>query len=61
MFPDCGEAISKKKLYKACNTSLILTKVIGEIARLKKMDYADVERITAKNAIELFNLPISED
>ena len=59
--PDCGETIPKKKLYKACNTSLILPKVIAEIAKLKDMKYNDVERITAKNAIELFNLPISED
>ena len=59
--PECGETIPKKKLYKACNTSLILPKVIAEIARLKNMDYAEVERITAKNAIMLFNLPISED
>lgn len=58
--PDCGDNISKKKLYKACNTSLILPKVIAEIARLKDMDYAEVERITAKNAIELFNLSILE-
>ena len=59
--PDCGDAIPKKKLYKACNTSLILPKVIAEIARLKDMGYAEVERITAKNAIELFRLPISAD
>ena len=59
--PDCGDAIPKKKLYKACNTSLVLPKVIAKIARLKEMDYAEVERITAQNAIELFSLPISED
>lgn len=59
--PDCGDAIPRKKLYKACNTSLILPKVIAEIARLKDMDYAEVEMITAKNAIALFNLPISEN
>lgn len=59
--PDCGDAIPKKKLYKACNTSLVLPKVIAKIARLKEMDYAEVERITAQNAIELFSLPISEE
>ena len=60
--PDCGDSISKKKVYKkVCNTSLILPKVIKKIAELKNMDYIEVERITAKNAIELFNLPISED
>lgn len=60
--PDCGDSISKKKVYKkVCNSSLILPKVIKKIAELKNMDYIEVERITAKNAIELFNLPISED
>lgn len=59
--PDCEDSIPKKKVYKANNSSLILPKVIKKIAELKNMDYIEVERITAKNAIELFNLPISED
>ena len=59
--PDCEDIIPKKKVYKANNSSLILPKVIKKIAELKNMDYIEVERITAKNAIELFNLPISED
>lgn len=59
--PDCEDNMPKKKVYKANNSSLILPKVIKKISELKNMDYIEVERITAKNAIELFNLPISDD
>ena len=58
ILPYCKDVIQPKLLRRARNTSLILPAVIKKIAKLKDISSAEVERVTAENAIRLFNLPI---
>lgn len=59
VLPDCGDAFSRKKLRKTRNTSLILPRVAEKIASLKGVSSEEVERVTTRNAIDLFSLPVS--
>ena len=43
------------------NSSLILPRVIEEIAWLKGISSEEVERVTAQNAIDLYRLPVSDN
>ena len=60
ILPDCKDAIPSKQLRRARNTSLILPAVIAKIAELKGISPEEVERVTAQNAIRLFDLPVEE-
>lgn len=48
--------MSKKKLHKICNTSLILPAVIEKIAELKQVDCKYVEDTVYNNTIKLFRI-----
>ena len=58
ILPYCKDVIQPKLLRRTRNTSLILPAVIEKIARLKGLSPEEVERVTAENAIRLFNLPL---
>lgn len=58
ILPDCKDVIPSKQLRRARNTSLILPSVVEKIAGLKGISAEEVERVTAENAIRLFNLPV---
>ena len=60
ILPYCKDVIQPKLLRRARNTSLILPAVIKKIAELRRISTDEVEAVTAKNAIRLFCLPISE-
>ena len=59
ILPYCKDVIQPKLLRRAKNTSLILPEVIRKIAELKGINPEVVERITVKNTIDLFEIPIS--
>lgn len=59
VLPDCAGAFSRKKLRKTRNTSLIVPRVAEKIASLKGTCPEEVERVTTRNAIALFSLPVS--
>ena len=59
ILPYCKDVIQPKLLRRAKNTSLILPEVIRKIAELKGTNPEEVERITVKNTIDLFEIPIS--
>ena len=61
ILPYCKDVLPPKLLRRTRNSSLILPRVIDEIAALKGADRDEVERITAANAIRLFHLPGFED
>lgn len=48
--------MSKKKLHKICNTSLILPAVIEKIAELKQVDCKYIEDTVYNNTIKLFRI-----
>lgn len=58
ILPYCKDVIPPKLLRRARNTSLILPAVIEKIAELKAISPAEVEWVTAENAIRVFSLPI---
>lgn len=57
VLPYCKDVLPPKLVRRTKNSSLILPRVIEEIARLKGIDPAEVERVTAENAIRLYALP----
>ncbi len=61
VLPYCKDVLPPKLVRRTRNSSLILPRVIGEIAALQGIDPAQVERITAENAIRLFGLPGFEE
>ena len=61
ILPYCKDVIKPKLLRRARNTSLILPAVAEKIAQLHGVSPAEVERVTAENAIRLFRLPIQRD
>ena len=54
--PSCPE-LKKKQMKKARNTSLILPAVAMRIAELKQLPVEEVLKVSAENAVYLFNLP----
>ena len=58
ILPCCKDVIQPKHLRRARNTSLILPAVINKIAELKDNTPQEVEQITARNAVRMFDLPI---
>ena len=60
VLPACKDVLPPKLVRRARNSSLILPRVIEEIARLKGVSSEEVERMTAKNAIDLYRLPVSD-
>lgn len=60
VLPACKDVLPPKLVRRVRNSSLILPRVIEEIARLKGVSSEEVERMTAKNAIDLYRLPVSD-
>ena len=60
VLPYCKDVLPPKLVRRARNSSLILPRVIEEIAMLKGCKPEEVERITAENAAKLYRLPGSE-
>ena len=56
VLPYCKDVLQPKLVRRARNSSLILPRVIGEIAHLQGRSAEDVERITAENAMRLYHL-----
>lgn len=61
VLPYCKDVLPPKLVRRARNSSLILPRVIGEIAAIQGVEPARVERVTAENAIRLFRLPGFEE
>ena len=60
VLPACKDVLPPKLVRRCRNSSLILPRVIDEIARLKGISSEEVERATAENAIRLYRLPVSD-
>ena len=60
VLPYCKDVLPPKQVRRARNSSLILPRVIAEIAAIQGRDPEEVERITAENAIRLYALPEPE-
>ena len=60
VLPHCKDVLPPMLVRRARNSSLILPRVIDEIARLKGVSSEEVERVTAKYAIDLYRLPVSD-
>ena len=60
VLPACKDVLPPKLVRRCRNSSLILPRVIDEIARLKGVSSEEVERVTAENAIRLYRLPVSD-
>ena len=58
VLPQCKDVLSPKLVRRARNSSLILPRVIQEIAALQGRSPEEVERITAENAVRLYRLPV---
>ena len=57
MLPYCKDVLPPKLIRRARNSSLILPRVIEELAALQGIPAEEVERITAENALRLYRLP----
>ena len=57
VLPYCKDVLPPKLIRRTRNSSLILPRVIDEIARLQGRTPEEVERVTAENAIRLYRLP----
>ena len=60
VLPYCKDILPPKLVRRCRNSSLILPRVIDEIARIKGVSPEEVERVTAQNAIDLYRLPVTE-
>ena len=56
VLPHCKDVLPPKLVRRTKNSSLVLPRVITEIAAIKGLDRETVERVTAENAIRLFRL-----
>ena len=56
VMPYCKDVLPPKLLRRTRNSSLILPRVISEIAQLQGRTPGEVERVTAENAIGLYRL-----
>ena len=61
VLPACKDVLPPKLVRRCRNSSLILPRVIDEIARLKGVSSEEVEHMTARNAIDLYRLPVSDN
>ena len=61
VLPYCKDVFKPKQVRRTRNTSLILPAVIEKIAGLKGCTYEEVEEMTARNAIRLFGLPVTQE
>lgn len=61
VLPYCKDVLPPKLVRRTRNSSLILPRVIDEIAAIKGVTPPEVERVTAENAIRLFRLPGFEE
>ena len=61
VLPYCKDVLPPKLVRRCRNSSLILPRVIDEIARLKGICAEEVERVTAENAIGLYRLPVTDN
>ena len=61
VLPYCKDVFKPKQVRRTRNTSLVLPAVIGKIAQLKGVSYEEVEIVTARNAIRLFGLPVTQE
>ena len=57
VLPYCKDVLPPKLVRRARNSSLILPRVISEIAAIQRITPEETERATAENAIRLFGLP----
>lgn len=57
VLPYCKDVLPPKLVRRTRNSSLILPRVIGEIAALQGREPGEVERVTAENAIRFYGLP----
>ena len=57
VLPQCKDVLPPKLVRRVRNSSLILPRVIEEIAALQGRTPEEVERVTAENAIRLYKLP----
>ena len=57
VLPYCKDVLPPKQVRRTRNSSLILPRVIGEIAAIQGRSPEEVERVTAENAIRLYRLP----
>ena len=60
VLPYCKDVLPPKLVRRTRNSSLILPRVIAEIAALQGRTPEEVERITTENAIRLYGLPGAE-
>ena len=60
VLPYCKDVLPPMLVRRTCNSSLILPRVIAEIAALQGKTPDEVERITAENAIRFYGLPGAE-
>jgi TatD DNase family protein len=61
VLPYCKDVFKPKQVRRTRNTSLVLPAVIGKIAQLKGVSYEEAEKVTARNAIRLFGLPVTQE
>ena len=61
VLPYCKDVFKPKQVRRTRNTSLVLPAVIGKIAQLKGVSHEEVEIVTARNAIRLFGLPVTQE
>ena len=59
VLPYCKDVLPPKLVRRTRNSSLILPRVIEEIAALQGKTVEEVERVTAENAIRLYRLPVN--
>ena len=57
VLPWCKDVLPPKQVRRMRNSSLILPRVIDEIAALQGRTAEEVERVTTENAIRLYRLP----
>ena len=57
VLPQCKDVLPPKLVRRTRNSSLILPRVIDEIASLQGRTTDEVERITTENALRLYRLP----
>ena len=60
VLPHCKDVLPPKLVRRMRNSSLVLPRVIREIAAIQGRDPEEVERVTAENAIRLYRLPVEQ-
>ena len=60
VLPYCKDVLPPKLVRRMRNSSLVLPRVIQEIAAIQGRNPEEVERVTAENAIRLYRLPVEQ-